>query len=361
MESAKFSAAGHPASSASASAPAVSAAPDPAPVIDRETLRDLMQPSLWRWSIRVAADWSLIIVAMLVAARTHAWAAYVLAVLVAGIGQHRLAIMAHEGTHRQISRHKRFNDFLTGFLCLWPFGNPVGGYRRFHFTHHRYLNTEQDSELLQKANSAPAWDLPATRWTVLKYLLRDVCLLHLLELKHLSRRVRPGTGWIDGSLPNLWLLSVAGTLLYCGQWRVIVIWYLGTAMVFWPIFRLRVWTEHVGTDESHRIHAPWYLRLWLLPHNTWCHYEHHHFPQVPCWNLRRVRKLMGDTPAVVPLTAVIHALEHAPRTISGVPMGGAGNVPSDWQTRLVGDMSRGTRENPVATPEFAAPRMAKAA
>src|SRR5262245_45097123 len=135
MESAMMSAAGHPASSA----PAISAARGVAPAIDRETLQGLMQPSLWRWSIRVAADWALIVVPRLVAGRTHHWAAYGLAVLMAGIGQHRLAIMAHDGTHRQISRHKRFNDFLTGVFCLWPFGNPVGGYRRFHFTHHRYL------------------------------------------------------------------------------------------------------------------------------------------------------------------------------------------------------------------------------
>lgn len=296
-----------------------SAAAD-APVIDRETLRNLMQPSLWRWSVRVAADWSLIVVPMLIAGFTHHWAAYVFAVIMTGIGQHRLAIMAHEGTHRQISRNKRFNDFLTGFFCLWPFGNPVGGYRRFHFTHHRYLNTDEDCELHQKAKSAPAWDLPATRWTVLKYVLRDVCLLHVMELSRLSRRVRPGTGWIDGSLPNLWLLGAAGTLLWFGQWWVILVWYLGTAMVFWPIFRLRVWTEHVGTAESHRIRAPWYIRFSVLPHNTWCHYEHHYYPQVPCWHLPRIRELMGDSPAIVPLWSVLDAFESAPPVSSGAKM-----------------------------------------
>ena len=292
---------------------------DSDPTIDKETLYALMQPSLLRWSVRVAADWSLIVMAMLLAGFTHHWAAYVLAVIVTGIGQHRLAMMAHEGTHRQISRNKRFNDFLTGLFCLWPFGNPVGGYRRFHFTHHRYLNTADDCELHQKAKSAPAWNLPATRWTILKYVVRDVCLLHVMELGRLSRRVRPGNGWIDGSMPNVWLLCAAGTLIWFGQWWVIIVWYLGTAMVFWPIFRLRVWTEHVGTDDAHRIRAPWYLRFWLVPHNTWCHYEHHHHPQVPCWHLPRIRELMGDSPAIVPLSAVIRAFENAPRISSGVP------------------------------------------
>ena len=294
--------------------------PEPTGGIDKETLRQLMQPSLWRWSVRVAGDWLLIVIPMLIAGYTHHWAAYIAAVIFAGVGQHRLAIMAHEGTHRQITRNKLLNDFLTGFCCLWPFGNPVGGYRRFHFVHHRHLNTEADCELHQKAKSAPAWDLPATRWTVLKYFVRDVCLLHVVELMRLSHRVRPGTGWTDGSLPNLWLLTAAGLLLWFGQWWVIIVWYLGTAMVFWPTFRLRVWSEHVGTDEAHRISAPWYLRLWVVPHNTWCHYEHHHYPQVPCWNLPRVRELMGDSPPVVPFSSIFERIENAPPVKSGSTM-----------------------------------------
>lgn len=287
------------------------------PEIDRETLRLLMQPSLWRWSVRVGWDWSLIVGSMLLAGWAQHWAGYVFAVVMTGVAQHRLAIMAHEGTHRQITKNKRLNDFLTGLFCLWPFGNPVGGYRRFHFAHHRHLNTPEDVELHQKAKSAPAWDLPATRWTVLKYALQDVCLLHLMELKHLSRRVRPGKDLLDGSLPNLWLLVAAGTLLWFGQWWVIIVWYLGTAMVFWPIYRLRIWTEHVGTDDVHRFHAPWYIRGWWLPHNTWHHYEHHYYPQVPCWHLPKIRRLMGNVPEVVPLMEIIRGLERTPHVRSG--------------------------------------------
>jgi len=303
----------------------IDAPPPPLPpgtsarAIDKDTLRELMQPSLWKWSIRVAGDWMLVVVPMLIAGYTRHWAAFAFAVVMSGIAQHRIAIMAHEGTHRQASRNKRFNDFLTGAFCLWPFGNPVGGYRRFHFTHHRHLNTEQDCELHQKRKSAPAWDLPATPWKVFKYFVRDVCLLHVMELARLSRRVRPGIDLADGASPNLWMLAVAVPLIYFGHWWVIVVWYLGTAMVFWPTFRLRVWTEHVGTHESHRISAPWYIRFWVLPHHTYCHYEHHYYPQVPCWNLPKVRALMGDTPPIVPVLSLFEVWKKAPPLRSGEP------------------------------------------
>ena len=142
-----------------------------APAIDKATLRQLMQPSLFQWSIRVAGDWLLIVGPMLLAGYTRHWAGYVFAVLMAGIGQHRLAMMAHEGTHRQISRNKRFNDFLTGMFCMWPFGNPVGGWRRYHFTHHRYTNTDGDSGAVAESekfaglgSAGHAVDHPQSSW-----------------------------------------------------------------------------------------------------------------------------------------------------------------------------------------------------
>lgn len=313
------------------------------PQIDKDVLRGLMQPSLFQWGVRTAADWLLIIIPMVIAGTTRQWWAYALAVFCAGLGQHRLALMAHEGSHRQATRNKFWNDLLVGFFTLWPFANPVGGYRRFHFNHHRYLNTEGDPELVHKRKSSPVWDLPSGPRKILRVFLEDVSLFHVKELVHLSQNARPGTSKIDRLLPIGWYLSAAAIIWYTGQWWILGVWVLGTAAVFWPIFRLRIWTEHVGTHDVHRIHAPWYLRFWLLPHNTWYHYEHHHFPQVPCWNLPNVRALIGPVPEILPLFQVIGALSSAPEINSGAPTRVLGEplpvfnprvvaeIPQDWE------------------------------
>jgi fatty acid desaturase len=68
---------------------------------------------------------------------------------------------------------------------------------------------------------------------------------------------------------------------------------LGTS--FGAVFRLRVWTEHVGTADVHRISARLFYQLIFLPHNTWCHFEHHRFPSVPFWNLPKARALETET------------------------------------------------------------------
>lgn len=318
-----------------------------------------MQPSLFQWSVRVAGDWLVAIVPMAIAGYTGHWAAYAFAVLAVGVAQHRLALMAHEGSHRQATRHKLWNDVLTGFFCLWPFGNPVGGYRRFHFNHHRYLNTEGDPELAHKRKSSPAWDLPTGPRKIVRCFLEDICLLHVKELLHLAQNARPGTSKIDRLLPTGWYLCAAAIIGYFGQWWIFAVWFGATALVFWPIFRLRIWTEHVGTYDVHRIHAPWYLRFWLLPHNTWYHYEHHHFPQVPCWNLPKVRALVGPVPEIQPLFRVIGSLTAAPEIGSGAPTRVLGEplpvfnprvvaeIPQEWETGRHSGLGAGTGGQPV--------------
>lgn len=317
--------------------------------IDREILRGLMQPSFLQWMVRVLGDWCLAIGPIALFAVSRHPAAFVFAVVMSGIAQHRLALMAHEGSHYRASRNKTFNDLLTGFFALWPFGNPVRGYRRFHFDHHRYLNTEGDPELHHKQMSSPAWNLPLQKRHILKYFIQDICFLHVKELFQLMRNASPAVNWVDRALPTLFWIVVLTTLALTGAWWILAIWFLGTAVVFWPIFRLRIWTEHIGTHDVHRIHAPWWVRGILLPHNTWYHYEHHHFPQVPCWNLPRIRELLGESPEIYPMFDVIRSYHGAPEIGSGMPTREIGetlpkfdkrrcaDVPADWESgRLTG-------------------------
>ncbi len=335
------------------------------PDIDREQLRRLMQPSLFQWGIRTASDWAIAIIPMAVAGYAWnqgywwCWPAFAVAVLCAGLAQHRLALMAHDGSHRQASRNKRLNDFLVGMFTLWPFANPVGGYRRFHFNHHRYLNTEGDPELHHKQKSSPAWDLPSGRQMIVRRFLEDISLQHVKELYHLSQNARPGTSKIDRLLPTGWWLCAFSVIAYSGQWWILPVWFLATAIVFWPIFRLRIWTEHVGTHDVHRVHVPWYLRFWLVPHNTWYHYEHHHFPQVPCWNLPKVRQLVGPIPEILPLYDVIRSYDSSPAIGSGAPTRKLGEtlpqfdprkvaeIPTEWEGGRKTGVGAGTGGEPV--------------
>ena len=46
-------------------------------------------------------------------------------------------------------------------------------------------------------------------------------------------------------------------------------------------FRLRLWLEHQGTPETHRLHLNFWQAALLAPHNSWLHWEHHTWPTIP--------------------------------------------------------------------------------
>ena len=103
-------------------------------------------------------------------------------------------------------------------------------------------------------------------------------------------------------LGPLILWSAAGLVLY----RLDSLWILGVWAIslitgFWAVFRVRAFTEHVhvpmkGKETSHRFTAGWLARFYFFPHNTYCHYEHHKWPQVPFYNLPALRQLDGSKP-----------------------------------------------------------------
>jgi fatty acid desaturase len=93
------------------------------------------------------------------------------------------------------------------------------------------------------------------------------------------------------------LWTVSGVVLYevSALW-ILGVWALSLFTSFWAVSRVRAFTEHVslswsGKETSHRFSAGYLTRFFFFPHNTWCHYEHHKWPQVPFYNLPKLRKL----------------------------------------------------------------------
>jgi fatty acid desaturase len=91
---------------------------------------------------------------------------------------------------------------------------------------------------------------------------------------------------------------------------ILLIWYAASLTAFWAVFRLRMWTEHVGTRETYRVSVSWWQRALYLPHNTWYHYEHHRWPSIPYWNLPRARALDRSEP-VIPLNKLLASYSKA--------------------------------------------------
>ncbi|MDP2837866.1 MAG: fatty acid desaturase [Candidatus Moranbacteria bacterium] len=286
--------------------------------IEPEMMLELSTPRPWRWLSGVLFDWACIISVLVLVWLTFHPLVILLAIVVIGNRQHALSIMAHDGGHFLAAKNKWLNDFLTVTFAFYPLSIGLSGYRKFHFAHHSFMGTENDPEFPSKKLDTPFWDLPTTPHNIFWLAIKDLSGLNIRTLWHLIQtfpRVTP----MDFIGPVLWWTIVGGILLSFHLWWVIALWIIATATSFLACFHLRVWTEHVGTTSVHRISPLWWQRLIFLPHNTWCHYEHHEWPTIPYWRLPKSRSLDNHEP-IHSLEGVFESFRTAPTTPSGALM-----------------------------------------
>lgn len=253
------------------------------------------QKSLVKWLFAAISDWSIIALSLFIAESVDHLLGYWLASLIIGTRQHALSFLGHDGAHGSISKIKWLNDGLTSLFAFWPMGIGLHGYRDFHFKHHKKVGTSEDPELIHKNNwSAPEFDLPYSDKKMMSQLIFDLCGGGFKNLLSLIRLIKP-KNIIDILGPALLISLIVGTMLHLGHWKSVVTWYCSLGTSFWAVFRLRIWTEHLGAEYSlnttHRIKANLLEKMIFLPHNSWMHYEHHESPQTGFWDLPKIRQI----------------------------------------------------------------------
>jgi fatty acid desaturase len=255
------------------------------------------------WIADLVLDWSIIVAVFWLFSLVKSWWLVPLAGLIIGARLHALGLLAHEGTHGLAFSNKRLNDWLTELLTAWPLFVAIDhGYRPWHFNHHRHLGTEQDPELGAYRGHEP-YASPVSWRKVRWFFMGDLLGLGTLGLIKFMIAVFPRTKpWRMLYPAVLW----ACFFLICYQldalW-VAGLWTWSVVVGFWAVFRVRTWTEHVGLpmegkETSHRFEPGLLGRFLFFPHNTFCHYEHHKWPQVPYYNLPKVREIDQGKPVM---------------------------------------------------------------
>lgn len=267
------------------------------------------------WLTGIFANWAVVVAAIALAVYVNNPIVYALAVLVIGTRQHALAVMLHDATHYHVSRSKWLNDLLANLLVAWPFPFTSSGYRRWHFEHHRTVGTDADPELMMYRKFGPKWAPEANR---VKLFFTDLIGLGSFEMLvlwddlmrwrpplPLSRRLAEVAGMIA------WPLGMATLLALWLGWRdmliVAALWYGSIFTSFFAVYRLRCYSEHIGSEWTHRLtKPPLWERLLYLPANTWMHWEHHTWPAIP---LHQMQQSVEDLEATGNADALAHLRE----------------------------------------------------
>ena len=269
------------------------------------------------------------VIALAIAFGLWAWPSpwVVLSILVVGVQQHGLFILAHEAAHYRLFRDRTVNDAvgraigMAGAISMFT-------YRVIHRLHHNNLYTDEDPDtaihggyprgtayLCRKlALDVIGWNA----WKTFAYFFGAPALNEATQ-----RAARP----LDDTSPQLrraaridrWFVVAFQLLvpLACfalGGWRGLgqyaVFWLVPMLTVLQPILRLRAICEHGAVSDlsspltaarSNRTSGAAMNvlgRALLFPHHVNYHLEHHLYPAVPQYRLPRLHRLLAEKGAL---------------------------------------------------------------
>lgn len=111
---------------------------------------------------------------------------FLVAIILIGGLQHRLAGLGHEASHYTFMKNRFLNDLIPDFFCMFPILTTVHFYRVFHMAHHQYTNDPQrDPDLLNLGRGKRAFEFPMTRarFIAVVYFCMFVAPLRFLEFQ----------------------------------------------------------------------------------------------------------------------------------------------------------------------------------
>jgi fatty acid desaturase len=240
-----------------------------------------------------------------------------------GVAQHGLFILAHEASHHRLFAHRGVNDTVGRLIGICS-GISMCTYRVTHRLHHNHLYGEEDPD------TAIHGGYPRGRAYLWRKLLADLCGLNAWKTyayffgapainEITGNLVRP----LDDTAPHLraaarqdrWLVvafhALAPGLAWgIGGWSSLAwyaaLWLLPLLTVLQPILRLRAICEHGAVTDvssaltaarSNRTRGNMVNRLgrfFLFPHHVNYHLEHHLCPAVPHYRLPELHRLLRE-------------------------------------------------------------------
>ncbi len=262
-----------------------------------DEVRELSRLDPFLSTLALVVNWAWLVLCIGGAVEIHALIP--LAIVGVALGQHGLAVLAHEAAHYRIYETRWWND-LAGKLCSAPLGLSMLTYRVIHRIHHNHLYEPIDPDLALMAG------YPRGRWYRIRKLLKDLTGVTILK-NYSSFRGRPqGQRLVDDTSSQLkraarrerkWILAFQILLLTAmiatGLWKwYLALWLIPALTVLQMILRLRAVCEHGAVSDvttplraARTTLAPFWVRCLLFPHHVNHHIEHHLYPSVPHYRL----------------------------------------------------------------------------
>ena len=281
------------------------------------------------WRSLAAVTQTAGVIALAVAFGVWAWPSPWIAasILVVGVQQHALFILAHEAAHYRLFRRRGLNDAIGRAIGMAG-AISMCTYRVIHRLHHNNLYTEDDPDTAihggYPRGTAYLWKklgqdvVGWNAWKTFAYFfgapaLNDETQRAARPLDDTSPQLRRSARIDRWFVVAFQLLAPLACLAFAG-WRGLAqyaaFWLVPMLTVLQPILRSRAICEHGATTDfsspltaarSNRTRGGALNvmgRALLFPHHVNYHLEHHLYPAVPHYHLPRLHRLLAEKGAL---------------------------------------------------------------
>jgi fatty acid desaturase len=213
-------------------------------------------------------------------------------IVLAAVSLHGISLFTHEGVHGTLSLNRHWNRWLS-ILCALPVLQNYSAYRVLHLRHHLHLGKEGD----------PDYYPNYTSWTWLEFAMHwgrliigypaYIVAIPILGFRHGTASDRR---WISLEV-SLLALAVTAVVLISPPWPLVLCGWILPMMVINTLVNIRGMSQHtllehhadtiLGTRSilTNRVTA-----FFMCNENY--HLEHHLFPGVPWYNLKRLHQAL---------------------------------------------------------------------
>jgi fatty acid desaturase len=257
-------------------------------ILDAAEFAALRQKSDLRGIGLILHAWAVIFGAMALFAWWPNPATFLLAAAIIAGRQLGLAILMHDAAHKLLMADSALNDRLGTWLCAYPVIADLALYRPYHLTHHRFVQSAQDPDLVL---SAP---FPTTRASFRRKVLRDLSGQTALKQRGAQWRAARKAGiWQTLHGPILTNAALFALLASVGYWWLYpALWLVPLFTAYQLLTRIRNIAEHAMVPDNEddfrnarTTLAGWAERAFVAPYWVNYHVEHHALMFVPCYRL----------------------------------------------------------------------------
>lgn len=264
-------------------------------IFDAAEIAALKRKSDWRGVALILHAWAVIFGAMALFAWWPNPATFLLAAAIIAGRQLGLAILMHDAAHKLLMADGTWNDRLGAWLCAYPVITDLALYRPYHLTHHRFVQSAQDPDLVL---SKP---FPTTRASFRRKVLRDLSGQTALKQRGAQLRGARKAGiWKTLNGPIITNAALFAGLAAAGYWWLYpLLWLVPLFTIYQLLTRIRNIAEHAMVPDNEddfrnarTTLAGWLERAFVAPYWVNYHVEHHALMFVPCHRLPQAHALL---------------------------------------------------------------------